>query len=106
MPRTRGAFRHYSDLAEAHNHRRRGRGRPRLCRRPAWEVAMTVARVTTITAGSPTSFDDAVRGGLERASRTLRGITGLRIVEQKAKIDQGRIQEYRVTMELTFILEG
>jgi dodecin len=67
---------------------------------------MTVARVTTITAGSSTSFDDAVRGGLERASRTLRGITGLHIVEQKAKVEQGRIAEYRVTMEVTFILDG
>jgi flavin-binding protein dodecin len=67
---------------------------------------MSVARVTTITAGSSTSFDDAVRGGLERASRTIRGITGLHVVEQKAKVEQGRIAEYRVTMELTFILEG
>ena len=67
---------------------------------------MTVARVTTITSGSSSGFDDAVRGGLERANRTLRGITGLHIVEQKAKVEQGRIAEYRVTMEVTFVLDG
>lgn len=66
---------------------------------------MTVARVSKITAASPTSFDDAVRGGLERASRTLRGITGLHVVEHKAKVHNGRIEEYRVTMEVTFILD-
>ncbi len=66
---------------------------------------MTVARVSKITAASTKSFDDAVRGGLERANRTLRGITGLHVIEQKAKVSNGRIEEYRVTMEVTFVLE-
>ncbi len=39
------------------------------------------------------------------ASRTLRGITGLHIVEQKAKVHNGRIEEFRVTMDVTFVLE-
>jgi hypothetical protein len=66
---------------------------------------MSVARVTQITASSPKGFDDAVRSGLERASRTVRGITGLHVVEQKAKVDNGKIAEYRVTMDVTFLLE-
>ena len=66
---------------------------------------MSVARVSKITSASSKDFDDAVRSGLERASRTLRGITGLHIVEQKAKVNNGRIDEYRVTMEVTFVLE-
>ena len=66
---------------------------------------MSVARVTQITASSSKSFDDAVRSGLERASRTVRGITGLHVVEQKAKVMQGKVSEYRVTMNLTFVLE-
>src|SRR5260221_140152 len=61
--------------------------------------------VSKITAASSSGFDDAVRGGLERASRTLRGITGLHIVEQKAKVHNGRIEEFRVTMEVTFVLD-
>jgi dodecin len=67
---------------------------------------MSVASVSKITAASTTSFDDAVRGGLERANRTLRGITGLHVEELKAKVENGRITEYRVTMEVTFVLEG
>lgn len=66
---------------------------------------MSVARVTQITASSEKSFDDAVKAGLARASRTVRGITGLHVVEQKAKVVKGKIAEYRVTMDLTFILE-
>ncbi len=67
---------------------------------------MAVARVTKITASSPNSFHDAVNEGLARAAQTLRGITGLEVIAEKAKVEGGRITEYRVTMELTFILEG
>jgi dodecin len=66
---------------------------------------MSVARVSKITAGSKESFDDAVRSGLERASRTLRGITGLHVVEQKASVHNGKVAEFRVTMEVTFVLD-
>lgn len=66
---------------------------------------MAVASVSKITAASPDSFDAAVREGLARASQTLRGITGLHVVEHKASVQNGRIAEFRVTMEVTFILE-
>ncbi len=66
---------------------------------------MAVARVTKITAASPRSFEDAVNQGLKRAAKTLRGITGLEVVEMKAKVDRGKITEYRSTIEVTFLLE-
>jgi hypothetical protein len=67
---------------------------------------MAVASVTKITAASHESFDHAVHEGLQRASKTLRGITGLHVLEQKAAVSGGKISEYRVTMEVTFILEN
>ncbi len=66
---------------------------------------MAVARVTKITASSSRGWQDAVNVGLKRANKTIRGITGLHVVEQKARIEKGKITEYRVTMEITFILE-
>ncbi|RJR18965.1 MAG: dodecin domain-containing protein [Desulfobacteraceae bacterium] len=65
-----------------------------------------VARVSEIIAGSPLSFDDAIRVGFERANKTLRNITGLRIIEQRVAIENGKITEYRVRMEVIFVLEG
>jgi len=65
-----------------------------------------VARVTEIIAGSPKSFEDAVEVGFERATKTLRGITGMRIVEQRVAVDEGKITEYRVRMEVIFVLES
>jgi len=65
-----------------------------------------VARVSEIIGASPTSFDDAIKVGFERANRTLRGITGLRILEQRVSVDDGEIKEYRVRMEIIFVLEA
>jgi flavin-binding protein dodecin len=67
---------------------------------------MAVARVTRLTASSPTSWQDAVQEAIDRANKTLRGLTGLEVVSQKAKIVDGGITEYRVTIDVTFILEG
>lgn len=64
-----------------------------------------VARVTHIIAESPDSFDDAVQVGFSRASKTLRGITGLRIVEQRISVKDNKINTYRVKMEVIFILD-
>jgi len=66
---------------------------------------MAVARVTKITASSTTSFQDAVVHGLSRAAQTVRGITGLEVLSHKAKVVDGQIVEYRVTIEVTFLLE-
>ncbi len=66
---------------------------------------MAVARVTKITSSSTESFQDAVDQGLSRASETLRGITGLEVMSQKAKVENGAITEYRATIEVTFVLE-
>ncbi len=66
---------------------------------------MAVARVTKITASSPTGFQNAIEDGLTRASKSLRGITGLEVLSQKAKVEDGKIVEYRATIEVTFVLE-
>ncbi|MEW6202953.1 MAG: dodecin family protein [bacterium] len=66
---------------------------------------MAVARVTEVTASSTKSWQDAVNEAMGRASKTLRGITGLEVISQKAKIVDNKIAEYRVTVKITFILE-
>ena len=64
-----------------------------------------VARVTEVVAGSPKSFQDAIKIGFKRACKTLRGITGMRVVEQTVSVDNTKIQEYRVRLEIIFVLE-
>ena len=65
---------------------------------------MAVARVSKITAASSKSFQEATEEGLARATKTLRGVTGFEVLSLKGKVDEGKITEYRVTLEITFIL--
>jgi dodecin len=66
---------------------------------------MSVAKVTEITATSPKSFDDAVRAGLKRASKTLKNIKGIWIKGFKVDVDNNRITDYRVDLKVTFVLD-
>jgi flavin-binding protein dodecin len=66
---------------------------------------MSIARVTEISSTSNVGFEDAIKQGLERASQTLRGITGAWIKEQNVMVENNAISAYRVNMLVTFVLE-
>jgi len=66
---------------------------------------MAVASVSTITSASPVSWQDALIRGFERAKKTLRQITGLKVLEEKARVEDGKIVEYLVTLQVIFVLE-
>jgi flavin-binding protein dodecin len=66
---------------------------------------VSVARVTEITATSKKSFDDAIQAGIARANKTLRGVKGAWIQDQKVEIAKGKIVEYRVNLKVTFVLD-
>ena len=68
-------------------------------------MAGTVARVTEISARSDTSFDDAVKVGLDRATSTLRGVTSAWVKEQSIEVENGAVVAYRVNLLVTFVLE-
>lgn len=66
---------------------------------------MSVAKITEITSASKKSFEDAIREGIKRADKTLDGIEGAWIKEQKVVVKSGDVTEYRVTMKVTFVLK-
>lgn len=66
---------------------------------------MSVARVTEISSTSQKSFEDAVNKGIERATKTLRGVSGAWIKEQKVAVENDRITSYQVNMMVSFVLD-
>ncbi len=66
---------------------------------------MSIAKVTEVISSSSKSFDDAVENGIERASKTLKGITGAWVADQKVTVKDGKIDEYRVLLKVTFVLD-
>lgn len=66
---------------------------------------MSVAKVTEISASSPTSFEDAIAKGIDRADKTLDKIQGAWINDFKVDVKDGKVVSYRVNMKVTFILK-
>lgn len=65
---------------------------------------MSVARVTELNASSRKSFEDAIEKGIKRANDTLDNIEGAWVQDLKVTCKDGKIDEYRVNMKVTFVL--
>jgi len=65
-----------------------------------------VAKVTEIIASSKKSFEDAIQKGIARASKTLKGVQGAWVENQKVVVANGKVVEWRVNMRVTFVLKG
>ncbi len=66
---------------------------------------MSIAKVTEVIASSNKSFEDAVKAGVKRASKTLDNITSAWVSDQSVKVKDGKVSEYRVNLKITFILK-
>jgi flavin-binding protein dodecin len=66
---------------------------------------MSVAKVTEISACSKESFDDAVRKGIARASKTLTHIKGAWVYDFKVEVEDDKVEKYCVKMKVTFVLK-
>ena len=67
---------------------------------------MSIARVTEIKSSSKKSFDDAVEKGVARADKTLKNVKSAWIENQEVLVGKdGKIDEYRVQMKVTFVLD-
>jgi flavin-binding protein dodecin len=66
---------------------------------------MSVAKVTEITATSTKSFEEAIKAGINRATKTLKNVKGAWIKGFMVDIENGKVRIYRVDMKVTFVLE-
>jgi flavin-binding protein dodecin len=65
---------------------------------------MWVSKVSELIGSSPDGFEEATQIVVARAHRSLRGITGVELIEKRIKIEADRMVEYRVRLRLTFDL--
>lgn len=52
------------------------------------------------------SFDEAVRLAVRRAGKTMRGLQWLEVMEQRAYLKGGEVQEFQVKVRIWFELDG
>ena len=66
---------------------------------------MSIAKVSEISATSTISFEDGLKQGIARASKTLRHVKSAWVKEQHVRVKEGSIIEYQVNMMVTFVLD-
>lgn len=67
---------------------------------------MSVAKVIELSSSSKQSVEDAVQSGLRKVAETVKKIQGAWVNEIKVQTrDDGTIEEWRVNMRVTFIVE-
>lgn len=65
---------------------------------------MSIAKTIEITAESPQNFDDAIRDGIARASRTVDNIKTAWVCDQEVTVDDNKVVGYKVRLKITFVL--
>ena len=66
---------------------------------------MDIEKHLIITGSSETSWKDAIVKTIEEASKTIDYLSGVKVLEQRAKINGNKISEYFVDLDLTFTLD-
>ena len=65
----------------------------------------SIAKVITIIGSSPESFAKAADAAVQEAAKTVRDIHGADVVTMSAVVSNGRISEYRTTVNIAFGVE-
>jgi hypothetical protein len=63
-----------------------------------------VSKVNELIGISERSFEDAAGEVVRRAHHTLRGVSGLEVLDKRARVRGGRIERYEVRLRLVFDL--
>jgi flavin-binding protein dodecin len=64
-----------------------------------------VYRVTEVVGTSPESIEQAIRNGVERASRTLRHVDWFEMTQVRGQVKDGTVEHFQVGLKLGFRLE-
>jgi flavin-binding protein dodecin len=65
-----------------------------------------VYKTLELTGSSPKSVEDAVNTAISRASKTIRNIKWVEVLEQRGHVEEGRIKHWQVTMKVGFTLDS
>ncbi len=66
---------------------------------------MEIKKHLIITGNSTISWKDAIVKAIAEASRTVDYLSEVKIIEQRANIDDNRISEYFVDSDLSFVVD-
>lgn len=67
---------------------------------------MTVFKILDLVGSSTVSWQDAVEQAVSEACKTVRNITAVEVINNTAKVEEGKIVEYRANVHVSFRVEN
>jgi flavin-binding protein dodecin len=65
---------------------------------------MKTIKVIELIGTSKQSWEDAANNAVKEAHETIKGITGIEVVGQTARVENGAVTEYRTNVKLAFLV--
>jgi flavin-binding protein dodecin len=65
-----------------------------------------VVKVIELVGSSPKSFSEAVRNAVQTASKTIRNITGVEVINSNATVEGGKLTNYKVACKIAFLIDA
>jgi flavin-binding protein dodecin len=65
---------------------------------------MAILKVIEVLSSSTTSWEDATASAVAQASKTLNNISSVYVQDMSATVKDGKVDEYRVNLKITFKL--
>ena len=66
---------------------------------------MSVVKIIELVGTSPKSWEEAAQNAIETASKTIRGIIGIDVINFTAKVKGGKISDYKTNVKIAFLYE-
>ncbi|MGN6389737.1 MAG: dodecin [Burkholderiaceae bacterium] len=62
-------------------------------------------KMIELVGSSETSIDDAIRGAIEKASKTVRLVEWFEVLETRGHVRDGKVAHFQVTLKVGFRLD-
>jgi flavin-binding protein dodecin len=62
-------------------------------------------KITELVGTSPSSFAEAAKAAVAEAAKTVRNMDWFEVVEQRGKIEEGKVKEFQVVLKIGFRIE-
>jgi len=67
-------------------------------------IAKGAIKVIEVIGVSDKSWEDAVGQAVSKASESVKGITGVEVTAQTARVTEGKVVQYNATVKLAFVV--
>ncbi len=67
-------------------------------------IAKGAIKVIEVIGVSDKSWEDAVGQAVSKASESVKGITGVELTAQTARVSDGKVVQYNATVKLAFVV--